>query len=58
MRNFSPSELLPRFILRLPPDLKKWVERSAKQNHRSQNSEFVHGMEFYREQMENRRAGQ
>lgn len=31
----------PRFMLRLPPDLKRWVDAEAKRNGASQNSEVI-----------------
>lgn len=31
----------PRFMLRLPPDLKQWVDAEAKRNGASQNSEVI-----------------
>lgn len=41
-----------QFKLRLPGDLKAWVCRQAKANHRSQNAEIVHRLEQAREQQE------
>lgn len=32
----------PKVALRVPPDLKDWVQRRAEQNHRSMNSEIEH----------------
>ncbi|MCY1388631.1 Arc-like DNA binding domain protein [compost metagenome] len=32
----------PQFNLRLPEDLKQWVEAQAQKNHRSQTAELVY----------------
>lgn len=39
----------PQVALRLSPDLKAWVIRSAHQNHRSINGEIVHRLEEARQ---------
>lgn len=37
------------FGLRLPPELKTWVEAEAKRNFSSQNNEIVRAVQFLRE---------
>lgn len=46
------SHSIPPFGLRLPPDLKQWVEDQARQNLRSQNSEIIYRLEAARHQAE------
>lgn len=48
-----PSDQLPRFMVRLPHDLKLWVERQARKNGSSQNSEIIRAI---RERMERVKA--
>lgn len=40
------------YALRLPPDLKVWLEQQAKANRRSLNSEIVYRLEQSRTQQE------
>lgn len=41
MRTGTPSRELPKVMIRLPHDMKRWVEKQAKRNGASQNSEIV-----------------
>ena len=49
MPNIAPSRALPRLMVRLPNDIKKWVAQQAKKNASSQTSEIVRSV---RERME------
>lgn len=41
MKASIPSRELPKVMIRLPHDMKRWVEKQAKRNGASQNSEIV-----------------
>lgn len=43
---------VPQIGLRLPPDLRKWLDKKAAENHRSLNGEVVVAVEQYRKQQE------
>lgn len=45
----------PKFIVRLPPDLKAWVAEQAEKHGNSQNAEIIRAI---RERFERMRAGQ
>lgn len=47
---------IPPFGLRLPPDLKEWVEKQARINGSSQNSEVVRSIRERMERVERREA--
>lgn len=40
----------PQLVLRLPPELKQWLEEQAQANHRSLNGEALVALEQYRKQ--------
>lgn len=48
-----PSDELPKFMLRLPADLKLWIANEARRNGCSQNSEIIRCV---RERMESIKA--
>lgn len=50
MRSISP------FGLRMPPDLRQWIEEEAEKNRRSMNSEIVWRLEELRRQEEEQAA--
>ncbi len=43
-----PSQLMPKFIFRLPPDLKEWLRDTAEAEGRSMNSQLVQILESAR----------
>lgn len=45
-----PSECLPKFMVRFPPELKEWLAGQAATNRRSQNAELIHRLEAMRRQ--------
>ena len=48
------SRLMPKIIVRLPPDVKKWLADEADRNGSSQNSEILRSL---RERMERTHQG-
>lgn len=49
-----PVREYPHFKVRVPPDLKAWIERQAEMNHRSLTGEVVHRLEQSRIDAENK----
>ncbi len=41
MPQTTPSRELPKIMIRMPHDLKRWIVKQAKRNGGSQNSEIV-----------------
>ena len=54
MPTTSPSEALPRLMIRVPLDVKRWLAQQAKRNASSQASEIVRSV---RERMERETSG-
>lgn len=44
--------------VRVPPDLKRWLQHEAVDNHRSLNSEILHRLEQSRAQQQTKEARQ
>lgn len=42
----------PQMNLRIPAELKKWLEERAAANHRALNGEVLYALERYRDQQE------
>lgn len=46
----------PQLVVRLPPELKQWLEQQARVNHRSLNGEVLVALEQYRKEVEAQKA--
>jgi len=51
-RQDFPSNKAPQFNVRMPPDLKAWIERESARNGCSQNSEIIRAIRNRKEHVE------